>query len=154
MLSTDGISLDIFTTQNNNFHFVKYFCLCKSKENHFFCTGDLVWFSILQKRAWPWNTSKISFLSYLQCTMLLLSTKSYLKSGKLRLKKIAIEWSVFVGCFWWFLRSYIAKTVIFNIWVFWVNSMYSITLYSIDGFGTELAVLPETLSNEKEIDHL
>ena len=38
----------------------------------------------------------------------------------------------FLGVFWWFLRSYIAKTAIFKIWVFWVISMYSVTLFVID----------------------
>ena len=47
------------------------------------------------------------------------------------IEKTAIEWS-FLGYFWLFLRSYIAKTVVFNIWVFWVKTMHSITLHVID----------------------
>ena len=39
--------------------------------------------------------------------------------------------STLVGYFWWIMRSYIAKTAIFKIWVFWLISMYSITLYVI-----------------------
>ena len=43
------------------------------------------------------------------------------------------DWVIgFLGYFWWFLRSYTAKTAIFKIWVFWVISMYSITLFVID----------------------
>ena len=39
---------------------------------------------------------------------------------------------VFFGYFWWFCPDYIGKSAIFKIWVFWVISMYFITLYIID----------------------
>jgi len=40
------------------------------------------------------------------------------------------DWVIgFLGYFWWLMRSYIAKTEIFRIWVFWVISMHSITLF-------------------------
>ena len=43
------------------------------------------------------------------------------------------DWVIgFLKYFWWFLRSYIVKTAIFKIWVFWAKTMHSITLYAID----------------------
>ena len=39
---------------------------------------------------------------------------------------------VFLGYFWWFCPDYKAKSVIFKIWVFWVISMYFITMFVIE----------------------
>ena len=43
-----------------------------------------------------------------------------------KIEQNAITWSVLGAFYWRFLRSYIAKTAIFSIWVFWVICMYSV----------------------------